>query len=170
MPPNIIHLHVSVLSIGHLQVFHNLLISYAICLLSYYWQGGETRSRTTILGGTAMPPNIIQLHVSVLVYWLSSGSSQLNNQLYNIYWDLLLEGGGRDEISSYNVGRPCLPILYNYMFRSWVLAIFRLFIPYSSAKQYALGFTLGGGRYLGLLYWDVRTCLTILHNYMFQPG
>jgi len=64
MPHNIIQLHVSVLSIGHLQVVHKLLISYRICV--GFYSCGETGSRLTSLGVMAMPPNIIQLHLSGL--------------------------------------------------------------------------------------------------------
>jgi len=45
--------------------------------------------------------------------------------------------------------------LYNYMFRPWVLAIFRLFTTCRSAIQYAVGFTRGGRE-------TMRSYLTVL--------
>jgi len=96
IPPNIIQIHVSVLVIVHLQVVHNLLNSIKI------WAGlysrGKTRSRLTILGSMAMPPNIIQLHVS----FLGVGVLQVLHNLlvnYTICLDVYYRGKTRSSLT-----------------------------------------------------------------------
>jgi len=64
----------------------------------------ETRSRLTILGGMAMPPKIIQLHVLVR----GIGHLQVVHTLlisYKICVGFYSGGVGGDEILSYNIGR-----------------------------------------------------------------
>jgi len=99
MPPNITQLHVSVLGIGDLQVVRNLLTSYTIWV--GFYNGGGTRSRLTIFGFMVLPPNIIQLHVSVL----GIGHFQVVHNLLTGYTIFVGYHSGGEEASSYNIGR-----------------------------------------------------------------
>jgi len=110
MPPNIIQILASVLGIGHLQVVHNLLINYTICV-------GFTlaRRRGLVFQYWDVWPciQILYKYMFRSWYWTSSGCSQLINQLYYTRRGLLSGGGGRDEISTCNVGRYGHASLYN---------------------------------------------------------
>ena len=112
---------------GQIQVVHSLLICYTICVVFYregrrdlvlhYWQEWPC---LPILCNYMFRSSVFAM------FRLST----LTDHLLNIRRHLLLGGGRRDLILQYWELWPCLTILYNYMFRSSVLAIFRLFTAY----------------------------------------
>jgi len=111
MPPKNIQPH---LSAWVLDIFGYFTIYWSAIqiVLGFILGGrGETRSRLTILGALVMPPNIIQIHVSVLGIGHHQVFSKLIDQLYNMSRVLLWVEGWRDHVLHYWDVWTCLPIL-----------------------------------------------------------